>query len=99
MIRSCFCASTPFTIFRIIRLGDLEVAEDGSCQAYRFINGLSLNGSHPALMLNYLEYLEIGKNDKGGTEGSQHLFSWAISLEVMIATPAINPLPPPATSP
>ena len=61
-----------------------EVAVDGSCYGYRFTNGLSQNDSHPDLMVNYVEYWERDKNDKDGTKGKQHIFTWATSLEVTI---------------
>ena len=59
-----------------------EVAADGSCHGYRFTNGLSLNDSHPDLMVNYLEYWEVDKRGKQGEEGKQRIFTWATSLEV-----------------
>lgn len=61
-----------------------EVAENGSCHGFRFTNGLSLNDSHPDLMVNYLEYWEMDKRDKQGNDGKQHIFSWITSLEVGI---------------
>ncbi len=57
---------------------------NGSCYGYRFTNGLSLNDSHPDLMVNYVEYWERDKKDKDGTEGKQHIFTWATSLDVTI---------------
>jgi hypothetical protein len=61
-----------------------EVALDGSCHGYRFTNALSLNESHPELMVNYLGYWSLDKRDKDGNEGNQHTFSWVTSLEVTI---------------
>ena len=46
-----------------------EVAADGSCHGYRFTNGLSLNDSHPDLMVNYLEYLGGGQKRQAGRRG------------------------------
>ena len=61
-----------------------KVAVDGSCYGYRFTNALSLNDSHPDLMVNYIECWEMDKRDKDGNDGAQHIFSWATSLEVTI---------------
>jgi len=61
-----------------------EVAEDGSCHGYRLTNGLSLNDSHPDLLVNYVEHWEIDKRDAQGNDGKQHIFSWVTSLEVTI---------------
>lgn len=61
-----------------------EIAVDGSCHGFRFANGLSLNDSHPDLIVNYVEYWEIDKKGKDGTEGKQHIFTWATSLEVSL---------------
>ncbi len=61
-----------------------KVAEDGSCYGYRFTNALSLNDSHPDLMVNYIECWEMDKRDEDGNDGAQHIFSWATSLEVTI---------------
>ncbi|ASJ74636.1 transposase family protein [Granulosicoccus antarcticus] len=46
-----------------------EVAANGSCHGYRFTNRLSLNDSHPDLMVNYVEYWEVDKRDKEGNDG------------------------------
>jgi hypothetical protein len=45
---------------------------------YRFINDVPLNGSHPDLLVNFLECVEVGKDEKIRT------FSWVTDLPLTV---------------
>ena len=53
--------------------------EDGSTRGYRFANDLPLNGSHPELRVNMIEYWETDKNDN---EKVTRNMSWITNLEI-----------------
>lgn len=56
---------------------ELEVVgEDEIVRSYRWINGISLNKSHPDLLVNFLHYWEI-------REGKKSEFSWVTDIELM----------------
>ena len=41
-----------------------EEDDEGTIHGYRFINGLPLNKSHPDLLVNYLDFWEVPKDEK-----------------------------------
>ncbi|OAD22725.1 hypothetical protein THIOM_001459 [Candidatus Thiomargarita nelsonii] len=55
---------------------ECEITEtDGTIRAYRFINKVPLNASHPDLLVNYLEYTET-KGDK------KYHISWVTNINL-----------------
>jgi hypothetical protein len=51
------------------------VDDEGVVHGYRYVNGVALNGSHPDLNINFLEYWEVKK----GKEGN---WSWVTDFEL-----------------
>ncbi len=53
--------------------------EHGVEQGYRWVNGLTLNHSHPDLKVNFLEYWEI-------RDGQERIWSWVTNIPLSRAT-------------
>ncbi len=52
-----------------------HIDEQGVEHGYRWVNGLSLNQSHPELKVNFLEYWEINN-------GQESLWSWVTNIDL-----------------
>ncbi len=52
-----------------------KVDDAGVIHGFRFINGVPLNGSHPDLLVNFLEYWRAD-------EGKEVIFSWVTDIEL-----------------
>ncbi len=62
----------------LLMAGETEEFEatgaDGLIRGYRYVNEVSLNASHPELLVNYLEHWEIKP------DGKETIFSWVTDL-------------------
>ena len=56
-----------------------DTDEHGVEHGYRWVNGVSLNASHPELKVNFLEYWEI-------KDGKETIWSWVTDLPLSRAT-------------
>jgi hypothetical protein len=59
-----------------MEFSETTAEEPGVTHTYRFVNGLSLNKSHPDLRVNVLEYWQID------AKGKELYFSWVTDLEL-----------------
>ena len=50
--------------------------EDGYRHWFRFTNGVPINKSHPDVLVNYLEYVEISPN------GKKHINTWVTDIKL-----------------
>ncbi len=56
---------------------DYEVTDKkGFLHQFRYVNGISLNKSHPEMLVNFLEYMQTDP------KGKEILFSWVTNIEI-----------------